>query len=91
MYLDVVLAEAKANISTDQEIVVLHEEGMFKICDIIRQHEKHNDQPLLNMFLVKHLVKSLMPYFDAVTFEDDIDPTKGMIFTKKYVYRKTLT
>ncbi|KAK3096132.1 hypothetical protein FSP39_023569 [Pinctada imbricata] len=76
LYLDVVLSQSKVKLSVDQEIVVLHEDGLLKICKIVHEYKDRNETELLDVYLSVYLARALMPYFDASTFDGDLDPTK---------------
>ncbi|XP_048744475.2 endothelin-converting enzyme homolog isoform X2 [Ostrea edulis] len=70
MYLLRILSKSNVSINDDTKIVVLHEAGLSKLCAIIDSYK--TDKPsVLKYYLLMHLVKSFVPYFDVTTFDDE--------------------
>lgn len=60
-------------VTADTEVMVLHETGLAKLCSLVQSYNKdHAKSSILQHYLLVHLVRSFMPFFDVSTFDDDV-------------------
>lgn len=73
MYLSRVLFQSHVTVTADTEVMVLHETGLAKLCSLVQSYNKdHAKSSILQHYLLVHLVRSFMPFFDVSTFDDDV-------------------
>ncbi|XP_060066651.1 endothelin-converting enzyme 1-like isoform X2 [Ylistrum balloti] len=69
-----VLAHDTASISNTDDVVLLQKDTLLKTCALVNTYKKGANQfKLLERYIMVHLVSHLMPYFEADTFEPDLD------------------
>lgn len=74
IYLDVMLKETSV-ISNSEQVVVIHKEVLLRTCQLVDSYwEDSSKRSLLELYIQVHLVTHLMPYFEADTFEPNLDP-----------------
>ncbi|XP_062597685.1 endothelin-converting enzyme homolog isoform X1 [Saccostrea cucullata] len=72
LYLLRILYKSQVTINVDTEVVVLHESGLIKLCSLVDSYIKDASKTnVLKHYLMVHLVRSFVPYFDVSTFNDD--------------------
>nr|XP_022287833.1 endothelin-converting enzyme homolog isoform X1 [Crassostrea virginica] len=72
MYLFKILSRSHVTVGADTEVVVLHEGSLVQLCAVVGSYNKDAQKAsILQHYLLVHLVKSLMPFFDVSTFDDN--------------------
>ncbi|XP_069140555.1 endothelin-converting enzyme 1-like isoform X1 [Argopecten irradians] len=69
-----VLAQDSTSITNTDSVVLLRKDNLLKTCQLIDTYKKDIIKyKLLERYIMVHLISHLMPYFEADTFEPDLD------------------